>query len=139
MTALRRSGLQLAGRGRARRRGSTASRGYFWEKCWQALEARGAKSTQPYARVLQRNPLEPRRPALASLHRQRARQRPGRDDLAGRKRRIKGIARKQIHHVADCRQRPFEYVESVALVHQSAVAAEFDLEACECAQPFVLL
>src|SRR4029450_1244998 len=130
MTALRRSGLQLAGRGRARRRGSTASRGCFWERCWQALEARRAKSTEPYARVLQRNPLEPGRPALASLHRQRARQRPGRDELAGRERGIEGIAGKQIHHVADGRQRPFE-LESMALVHRSAVAEEFDLEVCE--------
>src|SRR5262245_58630882 len=136
---LRRYGLQLAGRGRARRKGFTGSRGYFWQGCWQALEARDARSTEAYARALQRDPLEPRGPALASLHGQRARQRPRRDDLSRRERWIIGIARQQTHRVADRRQRPLEHVQSMALVHRSPVAEELDLEACERPQPFVLL
>src|SRR5262249_57982903 len=85
-------------------------------------------SAKPEADALECDALEFRGPGLARLHRQRTGQCAGGKQIAGRERRIVGVALKQAGHVTDDRQRSFEHVRAAPAVHQRSIAKKLDLE-----------
>src|SRR5262245_55314006 len=85
-------------------------------------------SAKPEADALECDALEFRGPGLARLHRQRTGQCAGGKQIAGRERRIVGVALKRTGHVTNDRQRSFEYVRAAPAVHQRSIAKKIDLE-----------
>lgn len=78
-------------------------------------------------------------PALARRGRERTRQRPGRDDLACRKRRIVRIVLQEFDQVQQGMKWTVDDIRCVTAVAVFSIAVEFDFEGLEHARPLTVV